>query len=48
MRKTCFMPYAKNKGAEQPAHPLSLIGAFVVRCLDNITPLDGISEISSF
>ena len=30
----CFMSYANNKGADQPAHPRSLIGAFVVRCLD--------------
>ena len=31
-----FMPYANNKGADQPAHPRSLISAFVVRCLDSI------------
>ena len=30
------MPYANNKGADQPAHPCSLICAFVVRCLDSI------------
>ena len=30
-----FLPYANNKGADQPAHPRSLISAFVVRCLDN-------------
>ena len=41
------MPYANNKGADQPAHPRSLISAFVVRCLDNIIPLVSISEISS-
>ena len=29
------MPYANNKGADQPAHPRSLISAFVVRCLDS-------------
>ena len=28
------MPYAINKGADQPAHPRSLISAFVVRCRD--------------
>ena len=33
------MPYANNKGADQPAHPRSLISAFVVRCLDSIIPL---------
>ena len=32
------MPYANNKGADQPAHLRSLISAFVVRCLDSITP----------
>ena len=44
--KTCFMPYANNKGADQPAHPRSLISAFVFRCLDSITPLVVIFEIS--
>ena len=43
-----FMPYANNKGADHPAHPRSLISAFVVRCLDGIIPLDSISEISSY
>ena len=27
--KMCLMPYANNKGADQPAHPRSLISAFV-------------------
>ena len=40
------MPYANNKGADQPAHPRSLISAFVVRCLDSIIPLVSIFEIS--
>ena len=35
MRKP-FLPYANNKGTDQPAHPRSLISAFVVRCLDSI------------
>ena len=35
MRKP-VMPYANNKGADQPAHPRRLISAFVVRCLDRI------------
>ena len=34
-----FLPYANNKGADQPAHPRSLISAFVVHCLDSIIPL---------
>ena len=42
----CLMSYANNKGADQPAHPRSLISAFVVRCLDNIISLDSIPEIS--
>ena len=29
------MPYANNKGADQPAHPHILISAFVVRCLNS-------------
>ena len=41
------MPYANNKGANQPAHPLSLISTFVVHSLDSIIPLVSISEISS-
>ena len=45
--KTCFMPYANNKGAVQPAHLRSVISAFVVRCLDIIILLVSISEISS-
>ena len=42
----CLMSYANNKGADQPAHPRSLISAFVVRCLDSIIALDSIAEIS--
>ena len=34
-----FLPYANNKGADKPAHPCSLISAFVVRCLDSIIPV---------
>ena len=30
------MPFANNKGADQPAHPRSLISAFLVCCLDSI------------
>ena len=35
---------ANNKGADQPAHPRSLISTFVVRCLNNIIPLLAISK----
>ena len=45
--KACFMPYANNKGADQPVHPHSLISTFVVRCLDSIIPLVSISDVSS-
>ena len=44
--KMCLMAYANNKGADQPAHPRSLISAFVVRCLDTIISLNSIAEIS--
>ena len=46
-KKTCFLPYANNNGADQPAHPRSLISAFVVRCLNSIIPLVSISAISN-
>ena len=42
-----FMPYGNNKGADQPAHPHSLISTFVIRCLDSIIALVSISKISS-
>ena len=47
-KKMYLMSYANNKGkgADQPAHPRSLISAFVVRCLDSIISLDAIAEIS--
>ena len=44
--KMCLMSYANNKGADQPAHPRSLISAFVIRCLDSLIFLDSIAEIS--
>ena len=44
--KMCLMSYAHNKGANQSAHPRSLISAFVVRCLDSMLSLDSIAEIS--
>ena len=44
--KMCLKSYADNKAADQPAHPRSLISAFVVRCLDSIIYLDSIAEIS--
>ena len=44
--KMCLTSYANNKGADQPAHPRSLISVFIVRCLGSIISLDAISEIS--
>ena len=41
-----LLPYANNKGADQSAHPHSLISAFVVHCLDSIIPLPAITEIA--
>ena len=41
-----FMPYANNIGADQSAHPRSLISAFVVCCLDSIIPVFDKAEIS--
>ena len=46
--KMCLMPYANNNGADQPAHPRSLISVFVVRSLDSIISLVSRSEISKF
>ena len=45
--RNLFMAYANNKGADQSAHPHSLISSFVVRYLDSIIPLLSISELSS-
>ena len=44
----CLMPYANNKDADQPAHPPSLISAFVVRCLDSMICILAISKVSRF
>ena len=40
------MPYANNKGTDQPVHPRSLISAFVVCCLDSIIRILAKSKIS--
>ena len=44
--KMCLISYVNNKDADQPAHPRSLISAFVVRCLDSRKSLDSIAEMS--
>ena len=41
------MSYANNKGADQPAHPRSLISTFVVHCLDSVMCLLSVTKISS-
>ena len=46
MRK--FVLYANNKGADQPAHPRSLISTFVIRCLDSMICILAISKVSRF
>ena len=44
--KTWLIPNVNNKGADQPAHPRSLISTFVVHCLDSIIPVLAKSKIS--
>ena len=39
MRNSVLCHMRTTNRADQPAHPRSLISAFVVRCLDSITPL---------
>ena len=46
--KTCLMPYANNKSADQPAHPRSLISTLVVRWLDSMICMLAISKVSRF
>ena len=45
MRKP-LLPYANNKGADQPARPHSLTSTFVLRCLDSIISILAQSKIS--
>ena len=45
--KTCQVSYANNKGADQLAHPRSLMSAFVVRCLGSVMSLVSVTKISS-
>ena len=45
--KMCLMSYANNKGADQSAHPHSLISAFVVHCLDSVVSPVSATKISS-
>ena len=43
-----FMPYANNKGADQPAYPSSLISTFIICCLNIITHFVAISDVLRF
>ena len=42
------MVYMNNKGADQPAHPRSLISTFVVRFLDSMICILALSKVSRF
>ena len=46
--KMCLMPYANNKGADQPVHPRSLNSTSVVRCLDSMICILALSKVSRF
>ena len=46
--KTCLRWFANNKGADQPAHPRSLISAFVIHLSKSIISRLITSEISIF
>ena len=48
--KTCLPGAANNTGADQPAHPRSLISAFVICFLESIIHVSRLatSEISNF
>ena len=46
MRKRVLFHMRTTKGADQPAHPRSLINTFVVPCLDSIACVLAKSKIS--
>ena len=47
-RKPVFGGFTNSKGADQPAHPRSLISAFVIPLLKCIISTPATSEISIF
>ena len=47
-RETLTFLIAKNKGADQPAHPRSLISAFIIRCLNSKETKSDISQFSKY
>ena len=48
MRENLSLGVANNTGADQPAHPRSLISTFVFCFLESITSKLAISKISTF
>ena len=46
--KTCLQGFANNKGADQPAHPHSLISTFVICLLESTISRLATSEFSNF
>ena len=46
--KTCLRRFANNTGADQPAHPRSLINAFVIRFLESVICKLATGEVSIF
>ena len=46
--KTCLRGFANNTGADQPAHPRSLVSAFVIRFLESTIFKLATGEISIF
>ena len=46
--KTCLRGLANNTGADQPAHPRSLISAFVIRLMESIICKLATGDISIF
>ena len=46
--KTCLQGFANNTGADQPAHPRSLISAFVIRFWESLICKLATGEISIF
>ena len=47
-KKNCLRGFANNKGADQPAHPRSLISAFVIRLFESNICKIATSKLSIF
>ena len=46
--KTCLPRFANSTTADQPAHPRSLISAFVIRLLESVISTLATNKFSSF